>query len=50
MGAETSTFWVVARYGPEDYEMRKRFIIRCSVKVDVAGCLRTIALIIYLLM
>jgi hypothetical protein len=29
--------------------MRKQIVIRCSVKVDVAACLRAIALFVYLL-
>jgi hypothetical protein len=29
--------------------MRKQLIVRCSVKVDVAACLRAVALFIYLL-
>jgi hypothetical protein len=37
-----------ARCCPEDPEMRKQLIIRCSVKVDVAACLRAVALFVYL--
>jgi len=29
--------------------MRKQIVVRCSVKVDVAACLRAIAFFIYLL-
>jgi hypothetical protein len=29
--------------------MRKQLTIRCSVKVDVAACLRVVALFVYLL-
>lgn len=40
----------VARYDPEDSEMRKQLIvIRCFVRVDLAACLRAVAVAIYLL-
>jgi hypothetical protein len=29
--------------------MRKQIVIRCSVKVDVAACLRAITVFVYLL-
>jgi hypothetical protein len=38
-----------ARCYPEDYEMRKQLTIRCSVKVDLAACIRAAALFVYLL-
>jgi hypothetical protein len=34
---------------PGGIEMRKQIVIRCSVKVDVAACLRAVALFVYLL-
>jgi hypothetical protein len=34
---------------PGVIDMRKHFMIRCSIKIDVAACLRALALFIYLL-
>jgi hypothetical protein len=42
-------FGWAARCYPEDYEMRKQLILRCSVKVDLAACLRALAVFVYLL-
>jgi hypothetical protein len=33
---------------PGGIGMRKQLIIRCSVKVDVAACIRAVALFVYL--
>jgi hypothetical protein len=50
MGAVPVTFRVTARCRPGGLSMRKRLTIRLHVTVDVAACLRAIAVIIYLLM
>lgn len=50
IGASPKPFWVTARCYPEDIEMRKHLItIRCSIKVDLAACLRALAVFVYLL-
>jgi hypothetical protein len=38
-----------ARRYPESIEMRKQLSIRLDIKVDVAACLRAMAILIYLL-
>jgi hypothetical protein len=48
-GAVTVTFRVAARCRPGGTEMRKQLTIRVHVKIDLAACLRAVAVLVYLL-
>jgi hypothetical protein len=50
MGAVTANLLGLWRAtARRNIEMRKQLIIRCSIKVDFAACLRAVAVFVYLL-